>query len=361
MVRGRFGQMLWGGVVVLALGVLLPRPAVPHVVDNWDWHLVKGKKKRHLHWCLITEFRKGFPPDAFPRDQAEKWKKWAKEAFKNWVKDGKGKPTGWTFEEVSYTDPNCQILIRFSKRPNANYGTTYVPSGEKGDQRAKKVPIIINGVDAKGKPRNFGRKGKNTLDPVRLLKHEFGHAIRLGHPEKKKKKEKEKKKRGKKAKGNIMDSGVETDEQERGNHDTELSEDDYQEARDAATGVLKVAMGPPSAPSAGEDVGAMVATLPAGPMVDAYIAMAVDAHDRYQDLDAAHDWLDRALELAPDHPIATRLLDQVKAEEQQVGLQRAGVALGVLQQMMIRMAEEEEYGMHEEQHEEEHHPPEEVH
>jgi hypothetical protein len=344
MVREKFGRMRWGWLVVLALGVLLPRPGGAHVVSNWDWHLVDGKKKRNLHWCLVSELREGFPPDSFPRDQAEQWKKWAKEAFDNWVKDGKGKPTGWTFEEVNQLDPNCQVLIRFSTRPNGSYGKAVVPSGEKGDQRAKKVPIIIHGVDAKGNPREYGRKGKDTLDPVRILKHEIGHAIRLDDTENAE---------------DIMGSGVETEAGEIGKHDTTPSDEDYREARDSAEGELKVAMGPPSA---GEDVGTMVATLPPGPMVDAYIAMAVDAHDRYGDLDAAHDWLARALELAPGHPIATRLLDQVKAVEQQVGLQRAGVALGTLQQMMIRQYLEEERRMeHEEPHGEEHPPPEEDH
>jgi hypothetical protein len=312
------------------------------VVSDWDWHLVKGKKKRKLHWCLVTELRKGFPPDAFPKAEADKWKKWAKEAFDNWVKDGKGKATGWTFEEVSQLDAKCQVLIRFSTRPSGSYGKAVVPSGEKGDQRAKKVPIIINGVDAKGKARKYGRKGKDTLDPVRILKHEIGHAIRLDDTENK---------------GDIMGSGVETEAGEVGKHDTTPSAEDYKEARDSAAGELEVAMHQPQAPSAGEDVGVMVATLPAGPMVDAYIAMAVEAHDRYQDLDGAHDWLDRALELDPNNPVAVRLLDQVKAEEQQVGLQRAGVALGVLQQMMIRMAEEEEHGRYEEHHEGEEAPP----
>ena len=344
MVRGTFGRMGWGGLIVLALCVLLPRPGLAHVVDNWDWHLDKGKKKRKLHWCLISELREGFPPDAFPRDKAEQWKKWAKEAFDNWVKDGKGKPTGWKFEEVKQLDPNCQVLIRFSTRPNGSYGKAVVPSGEKGDQRAKKVPIIIHGVDAKGKPRKYGRKGKDTLDPVRILKHEIGHAIRLDDT---------------KNKNDIMSSGVETEAGEIGKHDTTPSDEDYKEARESAAGELKVAMHSPTVPSEGKDVGAMVATLPTGPMVEAYIAMAVEAHDRYQDLDAAHDWLDRALELDPNNPVAVRLLDQVKAEEQQVGLQRAGVALGALQQMMIRMAEEEEHGRHEERHEGEGAPAEE--
>ncbi len=342
MVRGTFRRMGRGGLVVLALCVLLPRPGLAHVVDNWDWHLDKGKKKRKLHWCLILEPL----PEGFPRDKAEQWKKWAKESFDNWVKDGKGKPTGWTFEEVSYLDPNCQVLIRFSTRPNGSYGKAYVPTGEKGDQRAKKVTIRIFGVGPDKKPRKYGRKGKDTLDPVRILKHEIGHAIRLDDTENIE---------------DIMGSGVETEAGEIGKHDTTPSDEDYKEARDSAAGDLKVAMHSPTVPSEGKDVGAMVATLPPGPMVEAYVFLAVDAHDRYQDLDAAHDWLDRALELDPDHPVAARMLDQVKAEEQQVGLQRAGVALGTLQQMMIRMDEEEEHRMHEERHEEEHHPPEEGH
>lgn len=344
MVRGTFGRMGWGGLIVLALCVLLPRPGLAHVIEQWDWHLVEGEKKRHLHWCFIIETEM-VTRDAFPEDEAEKWKGWARKAFANWVKDKKKKPTGWEFEEVDFWDRKCQIQIRWSTTPRGDYGRASIPDWEEGEHRADKVQIYIHGVDAEGDSRNFGTKGDDTLDPVRLLKHEIGHAIRLDDT---------------KNKNDIMSSGVETEAGEIGNHDTNLSDEDYKEARESAAGELKVAMHSPTVPSEGKDVGAMVATLPPGPMVEAYIAMAVEAHDRYQDLDGAHDWLDRALELDPNNPVAVRLLDQVKAEEQQVGLQRAGVALGALQQMMIRIAEEEEHRMHEERHESEGAPAEEL-
>ncbi|MFQ5894160.1 MAG: hypothetical protein ACE5H5_07580, partial [Nitrospinota bacterium] len=102
------------------------------------------------------------------------------------------------------------------------------------------------------------------------------------------------------------------------------------------------------------DVGALVANIPSGPMIEAYLFMAVQAHDRFRDLDAAHDWLERALELDPDNAVARGMLERVKAAEQQVGLGRAGVALGVLQQMLLRQALEEE---RQEQMQHEEHPP----
>jgi hypothetical protein len=341
-----------GGLIVLILGVLLPRPGLADVIGKWDWHLLAdGSNKRELHWCIVFQIR-GDEEDAFPRDKVDQWKKWARKAFANWVKDRSGKSTGWKFKEVDFWNeepkPKCQIQIRWSVTPRSDFGRASVPKYKKGKHRAEDVQIYIHSVDAKGKPRKFGRKGKDTLDPVRLLKHEIGHAIRLDDTENIE---------------DIMSSGVETEAGEIGNHDTNLSDEDYKEARESASTGLKVAMHQPQAPSAGEDVGVMVATLPVGPMVDAYVFLAVDAHDRYQDLDAAHDWLDRALELDPNNPVAARMLDQVKAEEQQVGLQRAGVALGTLQQMMIRMDEEEEHRRHEERHEGEEPgpPPEEGH
>lgn len=112
------------------------------------------------------------------------------------------------------------------------------------------------------------------------------------------------------------------------------------------------------------DVESTVAVIPSGPMVEAYIAMAVDAHDRFRDLDAAHDWLERALELDPDNYVAKGILERVKAEEQQVGLQRAGVILGALQQMLAEQARREQEQQEQQEHEEyreshpgaEHHP-----
>ncbi len=121
------------------------------------------------------------------------------------------------------------------------------------------------------------------------------------------------------------------------------------------------------------DVESMVAVIPSGPMVEAYIAMAVDAHDRFRDLDAAHDWLERALELDPDNYVAKGILERVKAEEQQVGHQRAGAFMGALQRMLAEQARREqaqrEHEEYKERHpegeyhpgEEWHPPPEEVH
>ncbi|MCH6568083.1 MAG: tetratricopeptide repeat protein [Nitrospinae bacterium] len=102
------------------------------------------------------------------------------------------------------------------------------------------------------------------------------------------------------------------------------------------------------------DVESMVAVIPPGPMVEAYIAMAVEAHDRFRDLDAAHDWLERALELDPDNYVAKGILDRVKAEEQQVGLQRAGVVLGALQQMLAEQARREQEQQEHEEYKESH-------
>jgi hypothetical protein len=99
-------------------------------------------------------------------------------------------------------------------------------------------------------------------------------------------------------------------------------------------------------------------------MVEAYIAMAVDAHDRFRDLDASHDWLDKALELDPDNYVAKGILERVKAEEQQAGLQRAGVFLGALQRILAEQARREQEQQEQQEHEEyreshpgaEHHP-----
>lgn len=341
MIGERFRLALVASAVLLWVFLLRTAPAPAHVVEEWDWHLLAdGKEKRHIHWCVVFELRPGME-DAFPRGEAAKWKKWAKEAFDNWQKALSKRKKKWTFEEVDFWsgEPKCQIQIRWSTTPRSDYGRASVPDYKKGEHRAETVQIYVHGVDAKKRPRKFGRKGDDTYDPVRLLMHEIGHAIRLDDTENPK---------------DIMSSGVEDDAKEKGNHNTKLSEEDIKEAGDAAAGKLKVAM-LPAEPDA--------AALPTGPVVNAYMFMAADAHDRYQDLDAAHDWLERALELDPYNTTARAMLERVEAAEQQVGLQRMGVALGTLQQMLIRRQLEEQRRQEEweELHEGEHHPHEEVH
>jgi tetratricopeptide (TPR) repeat protein len=325
MIGKRLRIATTAGLIVLVFALLGPPSAPAHVVKKWDWHLLASKKKkRHIHWCVVFQLRPGMK-DAFPRGEADKWKKWAKEAFDNWQKALSKKKDKWTFKEVQFysTKPKCQIQIRWSTTPRSDYGRASVPDYEKGENRAETVQIYIHGVDAKKKSRKFGRKGADTYDPVRLLMHEIGHAIRLDDTKNPK---------------DIMSSGVEKDDKERGNHITELTKEDIKEAGDSAAGELEVAM-LPSEPDVG---GALATALPTAPVVSAYLYMAVDAHDRYQDLDASEDWLERALELDPYNRTARAMLGQVKEEKQQVGLQRMGVALTVLKQMMEKLEEEEE-------------------
>lgn len=328
-------------VLSLLMLAALPSSGLAHVVENWDWHLLKdGKKKRHIHWCVIAKLTPAMR-DAFPRDQAAKWEKWAKEAFDNWTKDSKGKATGWSFEKVGALDSKCQIQIRWSTTPRSDFGRATIPTGAKGDQRAEKVQIYVHSVGADKKPRKFGRKGADTLDPVRLLKHEVGHAIRLDDTKNPK---------------DMMSSGVESEDKEKGNHNTSLSEEDYKEARESAAGELKVAL-----LDVEKDVIPVATTFPEGPMVRAYLYMAAEAHDRYRDLDGAHDWLDRALELDPYNNTARAMLDKVKAEEQQVGMGRMGAAMGTLSIMIERMEEQEWREGEEHHHEGEEHHHEEEH
>lgn len=98
---------------------------------------------------------------------------------------------------------------------------------------------------------------------------------------------------------------------------------------------------PPKRPAVSDEVPFAIA-IPSGPIVEAYIAMAVDAHDRFRDLDAAHDWLDKALELDPDNYVAKGILDRVKAEEQQAGAQRAGAFMGAIQHMLAEQERREQ-------------------
>jgi hypothetical protein len=203
----------------LLLLALTPSPGSAHVVENWDWHLVEKQKKRKIHWCLVVN-----PPaagDAFAAGaEADQWKAWAKAAFQKWTDAA----TGWSFEEVGVLDSRCQIQIRKSTSPEKSFGRAVVPSGDEGNQRAKTINLYIHFVDAEGNTREWGVEGDDKLDPIRLLAHEIGHCLRLNDTS---------------DKGDIMASGVETEAEERGNHTTDLSEQDKQEARDSATADLR--------------------------------------------------------------------------------------------------------------------------
>jgi hypothetical protein len=202
----------------LALLALAPSLGSAHVVENWDWHLVEGQKKRKLHWCLVVN-----PPaagDAFAAGaEADQWKAWAQAAFQKWTDAA----TGWSFEEVSVLDSKCQIKIRKSTGRNQSFGRAVVPSGDAGNQRAKTINLYVHFVDAEGNTREWGVEG-DKLDPIRLLEHEIGHCLRLNDTE---------------DKGDIMASGVETEAEERGKHNTDLSDQDKQEARDSAAADLR--------------------------------------------------------------------------------------------------------------------------
>lgn len=176
-------------------------PASAHFDDTWDWHNVTvngtSQYKTTVHYCF----------DASVNDT---WKSWLNEAVQNWNNGA----TGWILTE----GPPCQVTIKIEDIKFQS-GGAYVSGfgGADGNGRISNLTMVFDSNLSDqlwgGKaPDGWGRTGNNTLDPVVVAKHEFGHALRLKHS------------------GAGVDTGNLEDPVTPGNHNHTLSGSDKTEA-----------------------------------------------------------------------------------------------------------------------------------
>lgn len=162
-------------VVLVILGlVAMSFPVSAEFDDSWDWHNVtvdnKSQYKTEVHYC-------------FDSNVTDQWKNWTREAANNW-NDAK---TGWKLTE-STTVP-CQVTIKLKDIPaSENSGGARVTGFGSRDANGRisnlSIEFDTNLSDElwNGKaPSGWNTTGNNSLDPVVVAMHEFGHVLRMKH------------------------------------------------------------------------------------------------------------------------------------------------------------------------------------
>jgi len=222
-------------IVLLVSGVLLglSNIALAFVNESWDWHNVDGKAKRTLHYCASTPIEYTNKGRVLEVEKAkaglpENWNKWLTEAVDKWNKAN----TGWKLVPTEFKIPPCQVVIAVA---DFDEGTTGGGMAQINDtDNDGKMDLVIIVLDEKlentlkdlpaGQDNSDGSRDgwstdskEQTRDPIGVLEHELGHALRLDHHLNSKHDDKN-------------DPDV-TDPRKPGDHKTDLSDEDKDEAK----------------------------------------------------------------------------------------------------------------------------------
>ena len=214
---------------------MLPCSVKALVNTGWDWHLVNNNPKRTLHYCGgravryseagntidVQSFVPGLPPS---------FAVWLTEAVEKINKAN----TGWKLVPSNAVITPCQILITVADISESNFGGGHAtPSDIDGDGKADITRITIDknledtlknlpeGQDtADGARDGWSTEGSDaTRDPIGVLMHELTHAMRLRHHQDSNH-------------SDSSDSDI-SDPRNPGDHNTDFSQEDLNELRDA--------------------------------------------------------------------------------------------------------------------------------
>lgn len=219
-------------LLIAGLILSLSSTALAYVNESWDWHLVKGKAKRTLHYCASTATEYTNKDRVLEIEKAkgglpENWTKWLKEAVDNWNKAD----LGWQLVSTEFNIPPCQVVIVLADFDEATTGggmasindadkdgkmdLTIIAMDEKLEQTLKNLPDDQDNIDGQRDGWSTSDQ-EQTRDPVGVLKHELSHAMRLDHhPD---------------AKHDVVSDSDLTDPRQPGDHNKELSDEDKREA-----------------------------------------------------------------------------------------------------------------------------------
>jgi hypothetical protein len=185
--------------VVIAVSSLLINlsmlPAYANVNDTWEWK----DSKRNL-------------TVSFDASVTAEWKPWITEAIKNWNDAN----TGWTLTEASSGGDVTIKLGEWDSSEGSGNGPAKTTWNDKvkGITTGRTISFDKTPEVAKG---GWSRTGNDAYDPAHVAKHELGHCLRLTHSS------------GSTDQMNVYPPG---------HHDTTVSAEDKQEAKDSVTAPL---------------------------------------------------------------------------------------------------------------------------
>jgi len=184
-------RVLTAVLAVIVLAAVVSGIALAHVIESWEWadDPSTGQPRRNLRiFCGAGT--------------NEQWQAWLREAIANW----EGEDTGWTFEIVDeQADADVTLTVGEIAKPNVlgQYAPRFCPGCGR----------MVGGTLTMDSEWPWGTSGDANYDPVKILKHELGHAMCLDHS----------------AAGNVMPP-----EFGAGDHNATPNADDHQEATDSA-------------------------------------------------------------------------------------------------------------------------------
>lgn len=172
----------------LALGALiLPTFTYANVKPEFEWSLESNRPDRSLRVC-------------FHRSLDSEWQGWVQEAVDKW--NAETDDTGWRFEVVPFVKDSCQVFILLSDiSESENAGARFDPldvmagQDEQPDGYVNGVVLTLDsnleetkkwmGIDEDISDTTRDGwsivDGEGTRDPIDVVMHELGHAMRLDH------------------------------------------------------------------------------------------------------------------------------------------------------------------------------------
>lgn len=190
---GNFARFIAAVPLVLMSGLSLA-----DVITAWDWHKIEespGQEidKTNIHYCIqAVPGRQGLPT-------GNSWKAVVDAAAQKWTSAN----TGWSLEPTNKGAPDegvppgvapneCQLEVRFDEEGIVG-GMALAESeecknwGTVSPKRHKKLYICVDPTPLNKTSDEVGWDVESGgYDPVAVMMHEIGHALRVDHPTEKK-------------------------------------------------------------------------------------------------------------------------------------------------------------------------------
>lgn len=188
-------RVLATAVLACVLVLVSANGAWGNVKDWYEWKVdpATGKPLRSLQiWC--------------GSETTPQWSAWMNEAIANWNNAN----TGWNLSTTNNIE-DAEVTFHQASIPPNSRGQT--PAAQCQTDFDGTTGEVIGATVIVNTDLTWGTSGDGVYDPVKAIKHELGHTMRLTHSEL----------------GNLMDDTLAS-----GDHDCTPNLDDVDEAKDAA-------------------------------------------------------------------------------------------------------------------------------